>query len=130
MQTRCNRLVAFLGPLLTRGPETQTTLAAFLEAKKAKETEKATQRAVTNCGRAVFRINAHAGTLLIPSEKDHDDNVLANLGWKDDRFHSLRFMDSGFRPKVSSRLCCMGLLEEGERGGYMICTCIYHDTKK
>ena len=43
---------------LTRGPETQTTLAAFLEAKKAKETKKATQRAVTNCGRAGFRINA------------------------------------------------------------------------
>ena len=30
-----------LGPL-TRGRGTQTTLAAFLEAKKAKETEKAT----------------------------------------------------------------------------------------
>ena len=37
-----------------------TPLAAFLEAKKAKETEKATQWAVTNCGRAGFRINAGA----------------------------------------------------------------------
>ena len=57
MQTRCNRLVAFLGPL-DQGARDSDYLAAFLEAKKAKETEKATHRAVTNSGRAGFRINA------------------------------------------------------------------------
>ena len=58
-----------LGPL-TRGRATQTTLAAFLEAKKAKETEKATQRAVTNCGRAGFRINASTCKYILDSFRE------------------------------------------------------------
>jgi len=46
------------------------SLAAFLEAKKAKETEKATQRAVTNCGRAGFRINASTCKYILDSFRE------------------------------------------------------------
>ena len=52
-----NTMKNILGSVLDLGPRLKP-LAAFLEAKKAMETAKATQRAVTHCRRAVFRINA------------------------------------------------------------------------
>ena len=61
-----NTMKNILGPRLK-------PLAAFLEAKKAMETAKATQRAVTNCGRGVFRINPGTCKYILdsPSEKDN-----------------------------------------------------------
>ena len=64
-----NTKKTWLGPL-TRGRGTQTTLAAFVEAKKAKEAEQATQRAVTNCGRAGFRINASTCKYILDSFRE------------------------------------------------------------
>ena len=94
-----------LGPL-TMGRGTQTTLAAFLEAKKAKEIEKATQRAVMNCGRAGFRINASTCKYIFDSVRERS---CSDKPWVEGcRFHSLGFK---IGPKVSSHNCCRGLLE-------------------
>ena len=70
LQQTCCVLLPVIFPCSPMFQNLVGSLAAFLEAKKAKETEKATQRAVTNCGRAGFRINASTCKYILDSFRE------------------------------------------------------------